>query len=74
MQEGFYIERIVRIIAGSFVLASLLLAHFHSPSWLWLTGFVGLNLFQSGFTQFCPLFTILAKLGVPRFPQSCCNK
>jgi hypothetical protein len=74
MKEGFYIERIVRIIAGSFVLASLLLAHFHSANWLWFTGFVGLNLFQSGFTQFCPLFTILAKLGVPRFPQSCCNK
>jgi hypothetical protein len=74
MKEGFYIERIVRIIAGSFVIASLLLAHFHSANWLWFTGFVGLNLLQSGFTQFCPLFNILAKLGVPRFPQSCGSK
>jgi len=74
MKEGFYIERLVRIIAGTFVISSLLLAHFHSPNWLWFTGFVGLNLFQSGFTQFCPMFNLLAKLGVPRFPQSCCNK
>jgi hypothetical protein len=64
-----YVERIVRIIAGTFVMLSLALAHYHSPNWLWFTAFVGLNLFQSGFTQFCPLFTILEKLGVPRFPK-----
>lgn len=69
-----YIEQIVRIIAGSFIVVSLLLAHFHSPLWLWLTGFVGLNLFQSGFTQFCPLFVILKKMGVPRFPANGCGK
>ena len=51
-----------------------LLAHFHSPNWLWFTGFVGLNLLQSGFTQFCPLFNILGKMGVPRFPKSGCCK
>ncbi len=74
IKEEFYIERFVRIIAGSFVLVSLLLAHFHSPYWLWFTGFVGLNLFLSGFTQFCPLFNLLERLGVPRFPRSCCEK
>ena len=58
MKEEFYVERIVRIVAGTFVLVSLLLAHFHSPNWLWFTGFVGLNLFQSGFTQFCPMFNM----------------
>ena len=73
MKEEFYIERIVRIIAGTFIMLSLLMAHVHSPYWLWFTGFVGLNLFQSGFTQFCPLFTILAKLGVPRFPKNRCR-
>lgn len=62
-------ERIVRIVAGSFVLLSLALGvsaspAFQSSSWLWLTAFVGLNLFQSGFTNFCPLNNILAKLGV----------
>ncbi|KAA0891832.1 YgaP family membrane protein [Oryzomonas rubra] len=72
MKEEYYVERVVRIIAGSFIIVSLLLAHFHSPYWLWFTGFVGLNLFQSGFTQFCPLFTILGKMGVPRFPKGCC--
>jgi hypothetical protein len=55
-------------------MVSLLLAHFHSQNWLWFTGFVGLNLFQSGFTQFCPMFNILAKMGVPRFPTSNCCK
>jgi hypothetical protein len=62
-------ERIVRIVAGLFVLLSLSLGVegsplFHSPNWLWFTAFVGANLFQSGFTQFCPLEMILKKLGV----------
>ncbi|MDR3580842.1 MAG: DUF2892 domain-containing protein [Oryzomonas sp.] len=74
MKEEFYIERIIRTVAGSFVMISLLLAHFHSPYWLLFTGFVGLNLFQSGFTQFCPMFTILEKFGVPRFPKESCGK
>lgn len=68
-----YIERIVRVFAGAFIIISLLLAHFHNQNWLWLTGFVGLNLFQSGFTQFCPLFVILKRMGVPRFPDNCCK-
>ena len=59
------IERWVRVIAGSFVLASLALAHFVSPKFLYFTAFVGLNLLQSGFTQFCPLVNILRRLGVP---------
>lgn len=69
-----YIDRLLRIIAGSFILISLLLAHYHSPNWLWFTAFVGLNLFQSGFTNWCPMITILEKLGVPRFPEKCCSK
>jgi hypothetical protein len=58
-------ERIVRIAAGSMILISLVLGHFYSPWWLLLTAFVGFNLFQSGFTQFCPLEIILLKMGVP---------
>lgn len=62
-------ERIVRIVAGGFVLLSLALGVAASPlfvssQFLWLTAFVGLNLFQSGFTKFCPLNNILAKIGV----------
>jgi len=64
-----HIDRMLRIIAGSFVILSLLLAYFHSPNWLWFTGFVGLNLFQSGFTNWCPMMTILEKFGVPKFPN-----
>jgi Protein of unknown function (DUF2892) len=63
------IERIVRIVAGFFVLLSLALGVeasqlFANANWLWFTGFVGVNLFQSGFTKLCPLDTILKKLGV----------
>ncbi|MDP2902115.1 MAG: DUF2892 domain-containing protein [Methylovulum sp.] len=62
-------ERIVRIVAGTFILLSLSLGVegsplFHNSNWLWFTAFVGANLLQSGFTQFCPLEIILKKLGV----------
>ena len=62
-------ERIVRIVAGSFIMLSLALGVDASPLFvskyfLLFTAFVGLNLFQSGFTQICPLNNILAKLGV----------
>ncbi len=58
-------ERIVRIVAGAFVLISLSLGLLHSPWWFCFTAFVGLNLFQSGFTNFCPLELILLKMNVP---------
>ena len=54
-------ERKLRGIAGVFILASVLLAHFVSLNWLWLTAFVGLNLFQSAFTNWCPMMWILQK-------------
>ena len=57
------IDRIVLAFAGTVVLASLLLAHFVAPGWLWLTAFVGANLLQAAFTGFCPLALILKKLG-----------
>ena len=63
------VNRVVRIIAGFFVLLSLGLGVQGSPifqnvNWLWFTAFVGANLFQSGFTGFCPLDNILKKFGV----------
>ena len=58
------IDRVVFAVAGSFILISLLLAHFHSENWLWFTAFVGANLLQSAFTGFCPLAMMLKKLGV----------
>lgn len=72
------VDRIVRIVAGFFILLSLALAHFSGTadlsqlSWLWFTAFVGLNLFQSGFTRFCPLDTILKKAGVKE-AGNCCS-
>src|ERR1019366_1874341 len=47
-------ELIIRRFAGTFILARLVLAHYHSPYWLWVTAFVGFNLLQSSFTKFCP--------------------
>ena len=62
-------ERIVRIVAGFFILVSLSLGVEASPlfvskHFLWLTVFVGANLFQSGFTKFCPLNKLLEKFGI----------
>lgn len=58
------IDRMVMAFAGSFILLSLALAHWHSPNWLWFTAFVGANLFQAAFSGFCPLAMILKRLGV----------
>jgi hypothetical protein len=57
-------ERWIRLIAGSFVLVSLALAHWVNPNWLWFTAFVGANLFQSALTRWCLMEKILAGLGV----------
>lgn len=64
------VERVVRIVAGSFILLSLGLGleaspFFHNANWLWFTAFVGFNLLQSGFTRFCPLEIVLVKAGLP---------
>jgi hypothetical protein len=68
-ETAMTVNRIVRIVAGFFVLMSLALGVQGSPlfvseNWLWFTAFVGANLFQSGFTTFCPLDMILKRLGV----------
>lgn len=54
----------LRLIAGLFVVVSALLAYFVHPNWIWLTVFVGANLFQSAFTKWCPMMLILRKAGV----------
>ena len=58
------VNRMLRLIAGAFVTASVALGYFVSPKWYLLTAFVGLNLFQSAFTNWCPMMTFLRKLGV----------
>jgi hypothetical protein len=58
------IERWLRLIGGGFVAASVLLGVFVNMHFLWSTLFVGLNLFQSAFTQWCPMVAILRKAGV----------
>ncbi len=69
-------NRAIRIIAGFFVMLSVLLAHVYNgvdlshPTWLWFTLFVGANLFQSGITRWCLMETILKKLGM----KTCCEQ
>jgi Protein of unknown function (DUF2892) len=75
------VERYIRIFAGSFIIISLLLGVEGSPLFVsrWalaFTAFVGLNLFQFGFTNFCPMGALLRKLGVPDATcadTSCCK-
>jgi len=60
------VERALRLMAGSMVLLSMALTHWVSPWWAILTVFVGLNLLQSGFTNWCPAVWMFEKLGLPR--------
>jgi hypothetical protein len=64
-------ERIVRMVAGLFVVASVALGYWVHPAWFLFTAFVGLNLFQSAFTGFCPLELILRRFGVPSAGGNC---
>jgi hypothetical protein len=58
------VDRYLRLIAGFFVMLSVALGYWFSPAWFLFTAFVGLNLFQSAFTDWCPMMSILRKLGV----------
>jgi hypothetical protein len=58
------VNEALRLIAGAFVAASLLLGYFVSPYWFLFTGFVALNLIQSAFTRWCPMMAILRKAGL----------
>ena len=58
------VNRYLRLIAGFFVMLSVALGYYISPYWFLFTAFVGLNLFQSAFSDWCPMMTILRKLGV----------
>ena len=58
------VDRYLRLIAGALVVISLALGFYVSPYWYLFTAFVGLNLFQSAFTNWCPMMTFLRKLGI----------
>ena len=58
------VERTLRLVAGALVAISLALGYWVSPYWFLLTAFVGLNLFQSGFSNWCPMMTFLRKAGL----------
>ena len=64
------VDRYLRMIAGAFILLSLALGYWVHPYWYFFTAFVGLNLFQSAFTNWCPAMTILKSLGV----KSCAHE
>ena len=56
------IDNQIRAFAGTFILISLALSHYHSHNWIYFTAFVGANLLQSSFTKFCPLEMLLRKI------------
>ncbi len=58
------LDRAVLAFAGVMILASVALAHFVSPLWLWFTVFIGVNLLQASVTGFCPAAIVFRKLGV----------
>jgi hypothetical protein len=66
------VERYLRLIAGFFILLSVALGYWVSPWFYLFTAFVGLNLFQSAFTNWCPMMAILRGAGVGKAPASCC--
>ena len=57
------VENLIHIIGGIMIFISALLGYFHHKYWLFFTMFIGLNFFQYGFTNFCPLGKILEKFG-----------
>ena len=58
------VDRYLRLIAGLIVMLTVALGVWHDPRWFYFTAFVGLNLFQSAFTNWCPMMTILRKMGI----------
>jgi DUF2892 family protein len=69
------LEPMLRLIAGVFVSATVLLGLYVDQRFLWFTLFVGANLLQSGLTNWCPMMTLLRRAGVPdvRRSSGCCN-
>jgi hypothetical protein len=79
MTNTFTTERAIRIMAGAFVLISLALGVdgsplFFSKNFLWFTAFVGANLFQSGFTRFCPAEWMMVRMGMKRSDGDACGR
>ena len=63
-REYFSLERLTRFISGALILITLYLSQAHTPEWLYLTLLLGLSLFQSGLTDWCPLMELLRFLGI----------
>lgn len=61
---GWTVEKALRLVAGTVVMGSVLLGMFVHPNWYYFTLFVGANLFQSAFTNWCPMMTVLRKAGL----------
>ncbi len=68
------VERALRMMAGIVILVSMALAHFVSPYWYWLTAFVGVNLLQSAFTNWCPAMVMFRKCGLRDAAQIQANR
>lgn len=59
MDKELWVGKVIRGVAGSVILLAVLLYFIHSPLWIWFIAFVGANLLQSSFTNWCPMMTLL---------------
>ncbi len=66
--SGMSIERTILLVVGCVVVVSVLLAVYHSPYWLWVTGLMGAHLIQASFTGMCPVVMALKRMGLPSRP------
>lgn len=65
------VNEALRLVAGTMILISLILTHFHSANWVWFTAFIGVNLLQSSITKWCLMMTLLKKLGLKDSRAKC---
>lgn len=68
------VNRYLRLVAGLLIMISVALGYYVHPGWFLFTGFIGLNLFQSAFTNWCPMMAVLKKVGARDDTNSQCGK
>jgi len=71
--EQAQIERMLRGIAGALLIVGVALIKYHNPAWIWFVLFIGINLLQSAFTNWCPMMSLLAQIFKKKTKSCCCD-
>jgi hypothetical protein len=66
MEDNMNLDKFVMLFAGMMVLVSVMLTQWHHQNWIWLTGFIGINMIQASLTGFCPVVFVMKKAGLKR--------